>query len=150
MRKLFALTILAAVVAGCSGQNTSLNRLQFSDETVPFPDDYQAQAARVVADGNVEVASVLVSYPQLTLGASAFEPQRWYSCLSGIPAPVTTPRLPNVEEALGTLLGSRSGVFYTVLVFSGSGGRPTIRSGYDSALCQDVVFEPITAEPPIV
>jgi hypothetical protein len=57
MLPLWTEIIAAGMIAGCSGQNTSLNRLQFSTEVIPFPEHYQAEAARVVARSGLEIAN---------------------------------------------------------------------------------------------
>ena len=138
------------VLAGCTAQNTSLNRLQFSGDVTPFPEHYQAEAARAVINAGGNVRTAQVSYPQQTLGASVFSPQRWYSCVRGLPAPTRRPdRLPNIEEAIGGLFGPPLGAFDTVLFFSSNDRMPSVRSGFDSPLCVDAKFGPITAAAPM-
>jgi hypothetical protein len=136
-----ALTILS----GCSAQNTTINRLQFSEATMAFPGNYQAEAARVALSrgGNIDTAQV--SRPQETLGASVFGPKRWYSCVSGLPAPNRRPdRLPKIEDAISGWVSAPTGRYDTILFFSRSDHRASVRSGFDSPLCRDVEFGPIT------
>ena len=91
-----------------------------------------------------------MSFPQEILGASAFGPKRWYSCVRGLPGSELTPQQDTKSgEAIGIWTGQSRGVFDTVLFFSGEGRRPSVSSGYDSLLCRDVAFQ-ITSEPPII
>lgn len=137
------------VLAGCTAQNTSFNRLQFSGDVTPFPEHYQAEAARAVINAGGTVRTAQVSYPQKTLGESVFSPQRWYSCVRGLPAPkIRAGRLPKVEKAIAGWLGSPAGTFDTVLFFSGNGRMPSVRSGLDSPLCADAEFGPIIVAAP--
>jgi hypothetical protein len=137
------------VLAGCTAQNTSLNRLQFSGDVTAFPEHYQAEAARAVINRGGDLKTAQVSYPQKTLGESVFSPQRWYSCVRGLPAPTRRPdRLPNIEEAIGGWFGPPARVFDTILFFSSSDRMPSVRSGFDSPLCRDAEFWPITAAQP--
>lgn len=147
MMRLLMFALSFCVLAGCSPQNTSLNRLQFSGDMLPFPENYQGEAAQVAIAAGADPEAVFVSYPKDTLGVSAFGPKRWYSCVRGLPPPVPADRLPNIEEALGTWLGSSPRIFDTVLVFSGA-NRPTVSSRFDSPLCRDAAFRRIVAEMP--
>lgn len=149
MIRSLTVVLVAGIVAGCSGQNMSFNRLQFSAETVPFPDHYQAEAARVVAKRGGDLPNTQVSYPREVLGASAFGPRRWYSCIRGLPGPTPVAgRLLNVEDTIGIWTGHHTRVFDIVLFYS-SEGRASVQSGFDSPLCRDAAFEAITAEPPL-
>ncbi|MET3924065.1 hypothetical protein [Devosia sp. 2618] len=139
-----ALTLLA----GCAGPNIHLQRMQFSGEQIAFPNNYQDEAARVVKEKRGDLKSSTVSYPLPTLGASAFSPRRWYACIRGLPAPPPSTRTPNLEAAVTNLVSPPQGIFDTILVFSEHGVRATVRSGYDSPLCRDAKFGPITAEFP--
>lgn len=148
------LVLLGATVllAGCTSPNTSLNRLQFSAETLPFPKNYQSEAARIVAQRGADATLARVSYPRTTLGAGVAAPQRWYVCVQGVSTAPRPERLPNVEELVGNLFASDEarGVHNDVLIFGSEGRRPSVREGYDSALCRDGAFEPITAEAPLI
>lgn len=149
-----AATILAGMlVAACAGPNSSLNTLQFSDETVPFPKNYQVEAARVVRDRSGDPASVLVSYPRPIIGATMIGPQRWYVCLRGVPAPAPSASPPMAAELAAQWLFQQrpeNRRFDVVLIFSRDSGRPSIKTGLDSPLCNDGAFEPLTAAPPVI
>ncbi len=151
MLRPFLLLVLAASLAGCSSQNASLSTLQFAGETVPYPDHYEAEAARLVEERGVEPALVTVSQPQTTLGAGPFSPRRWYICVRGMPTSAK-PRPARPVEVLEEWLGQRTtaGVHDVVLIFSGTAGRPSVRSGYDSPLCRGLQYGPITAEAPLI
>lgn len=150
--RLFVLVATTVLLAGCTSPNTSLNRLQFSSDTLPFPDNYQSEAARVVAQRGADASLARVSYPRTTLGTAVTAPQRWYVCVQGVSTAPRPERLPNVEEFVGSLFASDAArdVHNVVLIFGTEGRRPSVREGYDSALCRDVAFEPITAEPPLI
>lgn len=144
-------TILAGMfITACTGPNSSLNTLHFSAEALPFPTDYQVEAARVVQDRGGDPASVLVSYPRHTIGAGVTSPRRWYVCLSGMPAPAPSTKAPTAADLAARLLfQQRKSRYDVVLIFSRESGRPSIRTGLDSPLCNEGTFEPITAEPQV-
>ncbi|MDB5526966.1 MAG: hypothetical protein JWR51_69 [Devosia sp.] len=148
MRKYFIALALTVTISSCSGYN--INRMQFSNDAVPFPDNYQVEAARAVAAGHGNLSLAQVSRPQAVVGENAFGPKRWYSCVSGLPAPSRNPKsLPNIEDAVGGLTGSTPGVYYAVLFFSAEGRRPSVKTGFDSQLCQGAAYEPITTAVPV-
>lgn len=141
--------LVLTVLAGCSAQNSTINRLQFSGATVAFPESYQAEAARVVLSRGGRIEAVRVSRPQETLGASVFGPKRWYSCLSGLPAPTrAADRIPKLEDAISGGISAPVGRFDTILFFSTRGHKPSVRSGFDSPLCADAEFESIILASP--
>lgn len=144
--------LAAVLLAACGPYNTGLTTLQLSGETVPFPDQYQVEAARVAATRpRAPGATLLVSRPQATLGVNALAPQRWYVCIRGLASPSTgAAPWPKLDELAGGILApaSRAGHHDVVLVFSGT-KRPTLRQGTDSSLCRAAVFEPLTAEAPL-
>jgi hypothetical protein len=148
MRFLSSLAI-AVLVTACSGHNTNLSTLQISGATAPFPENYQEEAARILRDRRADPEFVRVSYPQTTVGAGIGTLKRWYVCLRGIPAPAGPPRRNWTALAEGWVRGQQlTDVFEVVLVFSGE-RRPAITTGFDSPLCRDATYEPITAEPPV-
>lgn len=143
-----AIAVSAAVLlAGCTWQNASLNRVQLNGATRPFPENYQSEAARAVSVGGGYIATAQVSYPMPALGTTALAPQRWYSCVRGMPT--TSTPAPNLEQTIGAALGQRPGISETVLFFSDANGRASVRSGFDSPLCRDVKYEAILAEVPL-
>ena len=149
----FAATILfGAAIAACSGPNSGLNTLQFASAALPFPTDYQVEAARVVRDRGGDLGNVLVSYPQQTIGAGVAGPRRWYSCLRGMPAPVSSTSLPLALEMAAEWMSQQPSEnrYDVVLVFSSENRRPSVRAGTDSPLCRDAAYEPITAELPVI
>ncbi len=75
----------------CTNTNTSINNLQFSGETQPFPTNYRDQAARAVLGlPATTVGTLQVSYPQTILGQNVFDPKRWYVCIRGQKGAVMT------------------------------------------------------------
>lgn len=151
---IFKFLVVSGVVGlllGCSNHNVSPHTLQFSGENVAFPENYQVEAARIVRDRKADPEFARVSEPQPTLGDTAFSPKRWYVCVRGIPAPKpNSTRPPPVSEVVENWITSRqpSGVYDVLLIFSGR-ERPSAREGYDSPLCRDQNFLPITVEPPV-
>lgn len=144
MRKIALVLLLA--LAGCTGQNTGPNTLQFNSETIPFPDDYMAAAAEVVSMSRVaEGATVLVSRPQPTIGVSPTSPRRWYVCIRGLePRRAPPDTLPPLVDALFQDR-SREEQFDTVLIFAGP-RSPSVEQGYNSVLCRDAEYAPIGIE----
>jgi len=144
------LLIVAGLIAACSNQNTSWSTIQLSGDTMPYPENYQAEAARIVAQRGGDPASASVSQPQSTLGATAFAPQRWYVCVRGLSQAPRPARLPKPMELVDQLFDSRAsaGIHNVILVFGAPGRRPTVREGYDSPLCHDGRYEMIVAAPP--
>lgn len=140
-----------ALLAGCTGPNTTMATLQFSGATVTFPQNYQREAARVVSQRGFDPASATVSYPRPTLGATAFQPQRWYVCIRGASIAQRPDRLPKAFEILDQAIDPRStaGIHNVVLIFGSDGRRPSERGGFDSPLCRDGQYEPITAKVPL-
>lgn len=141
---------LAALLLGCSSNNTSPNTLQYSGETVAFPYHYQMEAARVVQERDADPGFVRVSKPRTTSDDSAFGQEQWYSCMRGIPSPAP----PNgLFAALSKLIRSwfspedPTGVYDVVLFFSRE-QRPSLTEGFDLPLCRNAEFEFITADPP--
>lgn len=148
-----AATILAGMlVAACAGSNSSLNTLQLSNEATPFPQNYQVEAARVVRNRSGDPATVLVSYPRQIIGLTMMSPQRWYVCLSGMPAPAPSTSLPRAADLAAQWVFKRGpeNRFDVVLIFSREGSRPSVRTGLDSPLCNDGAFGPVAAEPPVI
>lgn len=142
----FAATLL---LTGCSGNNTGLSTLQMNSTTLSFPEHYQVEAAKVARDGGGDPATAKVSRPAPMIGAQLFSPQRWYSCVLGLPGPQRHQSLPNLTDAIGGWIDptSTAGVFNVVMIFD-SKNQPSIHEGFDSPLCRNVEFEPITATAP--
>ncbi len=146
-----ALIILAGcLVAGCSPTTAPINTMQFSEETLPFPDNYQVEAARVVAQRRVDPKDASVSYPQTTLGLNAFSPHRWYVCIRGLSDLQKPEQIPRPGDIIESWIDPRAnaGIHNVVLIF-GETGRPSAREGYDSPLCRNGQYEPITAVAPV-
>lgn len=147
---LFAM--VAVILAACGPYNTGLNTVQVSAETLPFPENYQVEAARVAATRPQAIGtSILVSQPRPTLGVNPLSPQRWFVCVRGLAAPEQAkPSLPPLDRLAGQLidLAAYSGHHDLVLIFSGT-ARPTVLEGTDSALCRAAVFEPLMATAPL-
>lgn len=59
MRAMIMASIFA--LAGCSGYTPST--VQFSDDSLAFPDNYQIEAARVVQQRGADRSTALVSRP---------------------------------------------------------------------------------------
>lgn len=144
--------ILALVLSGCSGMNLTPSTLQFSGQTMAFPDTYQSEAARVVQQQNGDPAQVTVSYPRTTVGLNALAPQRWYVCVRGITPKPTKATLPDVGEFAQRIVdpAGHTGIYDVLLFFSAKGARPSVRTGTDSDLCRDGQYERLTAEPPVI
>jgi hypothetical protein len=140
-----------AVLLGCSNHNVSPHTLQFSGDTVAYPEKYQAEAARIVRDRKADPGFARISEPQLTLGETAFSPKRWYVCVRGISAPKPkSNRPPPAAEIVERWITSRqpARIYDVLMIFSGR-ERPSVREGFDSPLCRDQTYVPITAEPPL-
>lgn len=141
----------AAILLGCSNHNVSPHTIQFASDTVSYPENYQVEAARIVRDRKADPEFARVSEPQPTLGETAFSPKRWYVCVRGIPAPKPkSSSLPPVAEIVESWVTARpaGGVYDVLLVFSGR-DRPSVREGFDSPLCQNQTYAPVSAEPPL-
>jgi hypothetical protein len=124
--------------------------LQFSAEALPFPDNYQVEAARIVSQKRADPQKATVSYPRQTLGVSAFSPQRWYVCIRGVSEKPKPDRLPKAAELAARWLDPQTDQgTHNIVLFFGTTVRPTAREGYDSPLCREGQYEPITAEPPL-
>jgi hypothetical protein len=145
--------LVAVLLAACGPYNSGLNTLQFSSETVPFPQNYQIEAARVAATRpHAPGVTLVVSRPQPTLGLNALSPQRWFVCIRGLASPAGPSRSwPKLDELVGQILdpAANPGNHDVILVFSGT-ARPTLRQGTDSPLCRTAVFEPLTAAAPLI
>ncbi len=149
---MFRLTLpigFAATLAGCSGHNMSPHTVQFSGDTIPFPVNYESEAAKVIRERGGDLSTARVSEPKPTLGVTAFSPKRWYVCVKGIPAP--QPRasglLPLDEMVDGWLTHKSGEQSYNVLLFFSS-QTASRREGYDSPLCRDLDYREIKASPP--
>jgi hypothetical protein len=146
------LVLAMLTLAGCTGQNTNIATLQFSGSSEKLPDNYQVEAARVVATKTVAGGQqVRVSRPQPILGVTAFSPKRWYVCVLGLAGPARPSRIPSIYDAVMNVAdpASNAGVYNLVLVFN-EGRRPSVKTGYDSPLCRTAAYEPLTAKPPLI
>ena len=149
--RMIAMACAIAMLGACAGPNTGISTLQFSGETVPFPDDYQAAAIRVLRSnpGFANNPNLSISTPLPTLGVTATSPRRWYACIRGITPPGPPPtRLKPLLEMAGNALdpASVAGSYDAVLFFRGS-GLPTVRLAYDAPLCRVASFAPLTLPP---
>lgn len=146
-----ALIILAGcLVAGCSPTTAPINTMQFSEETLPFPENYQVEAARIVAQRRADTNGASVSYPQTTLGLSPFSPRRWYVCVRGVSDEPKPERIPRPGDIIEGWIDPRAEAgIHNVVLFFGTTGRPTAKDGYDSPLCRNSQYEPITATAPV-
>ena len=140
----------AAILAGCSGHNVSPHTLQFSGEAIPFPANYEAEAARIVRDRGVDPEAVRISEPQPTLGVTAFSPKRWYVCVRGIPNPqAKSSGLVPIDEMVDAWLAQTSGDgSYDILLFFSGSQTPSVREGFDSPLCRNRDYVAIRVAPP--
>ncbi len=76
-RALIAL-LLTCLLSGCGETAITFGDTQVNRATEPFPSDYLKSAAVAVAGSPVVPGQrVAVSYPQLTIGPTALDPQRW-------------------------------------------------------------------------
>lgn len=60
-------------------------------------------------------------------------------------AELKTLGLPEADEALALIIdpASHRGVYNLVFFFSEEGRAPSMRTGYDSPLCQNIQFQPL-------
>ncbi|HEY8575428.1 MAG TPA: hypothetical protein VIL88_03720 [Devosia sp.] len=149
--RIWVLLFSVAALSACSGPNSGLNTLQFSQEAYPFPANYQIEAARLVRDRGLDRHGISVSYPQQTIGSTVSSPRRWYVCLSGVPDPIDrSTRLPPLSEWIGGWMDRQPPRYDLVLFFSEASRRPSVREGTNSALCRDARLEALTAQPPVI
>jgi hypothetical protein len=142
---------LAALLLGCSSNNTSPGGLQYSIEMEAFPHNYQVEAARVVQERDADPGFARVSKPRTTSGATALGPERWYSCVRGIPSPAPSNSFfAAVSKLIRSWFSSEdpAGVYDVVLFFSQE-KQSSLTEGFDLPLCRNVEFEFITADPPL-
>ena len=148
-----AIAAMCMGLGACTGPNTSLSTLQFTDDTVAFPDTYRDDAARVLANmpGAANNPNLTISAPQTTLGVTAVSPRRWYVCVRGItpPGPPPTRLKPLLELASNALdPASTTGSYDAVLFFRGS-GRPTVKLAFDAPLCRSGTYAPLETPTPL-
>ena len=86
MRRALTALMLASLLGGCTETTLSTGGMgQVNRATEPFPTSYLTRAATALTGAPVSAGqSVAVSYPQLTIGTTAFDPQRWYVCVRGL------------------------------------------------------------------
>ena len=142
---------LTVLLFGCSSQNMSLITMQFSGATVPYPENYEVEATRVIQQRGGDRDSTRVSQPWTTVGSGPFSPKRWYVCIRGLP-PTGRPPQPKALELIEERLGQRSlpGAYDVVLFFSDKAGRPSVKTGFDSPLCRDLEYHPINVAQSVV
>lgn len=141
-----ALLALALVVAGCTGPNTNIRAIQLNGAAEPLPENYLATVADVLEDREpADGGAFLVSEPMRYVGASVFDPQRWYVCIRG----VETRRAPNKRLPPLWTLAERvvapemkpQGVFEIVIMFRRSGlAGVEVKEVFDSAMCRKTSF----------
>ncbi|WIY53229.1 hypothetical protein O9Z70_01410 [Devosia sp. YIM 151766] len=137
---------------GCSLQNSGPSNLQFERTAIPFPDNYQSEAAWAVQRRGGDPGIAMVSRPQPMIGRSAFGPQRWFSCISGVaPRQAERDRLPRLADMLDPEAHRGAGPrpHYLLLIFHGA-ARPDLKDGFDIPLCRALTYEPIGAEAPMI
>lgn len=146
--KVLLATFSALMLSGCWAGQFYPATMQWNSTTVPFPDQYQREAARAVAARNGDLSAALVSKPKPMAGTSAFSPQRWYSCISGvIPRSNGRERLPRLAELFDA---ERDPQAYHIMLTFDKFGRPSVKDVLDSPLCRGLQFEPVTAEVPLI
>lgn len=138
------------LLAGCSAYSPS--GLQFSKESVPFPEHYQQETARIVAKRDADRSLVTVSYPRNLIGATPLSPLRWYSCVRGLSGAKKPERLPRIDELLQGVLdpAANQGTHNVMLVFNSDSARPAVREGFDLPLCRNGQYEPLTSAAPLL
>ena len=145
MVRLLTVTILLACLAGCSSGLPGPQSVQVSGAQEPFPADYKARALRVL--GDAAGPGMSISYPQLTLGESAFGPRRWYACVRGV-ATTTEPssKLKPVLDFAGDAMrpAATAGIYEVIVILRGNGSASQIKT-FDSPLCASGSYEPLAA-----
>ena len=142
MIRVISVLLLAGLVFGCASTNTALHNLQFSGDAETFPADYNARAAKHVAELPVG-GSLLVSYPETTLGETATSPKRWYVCVRGL-APqlaVETGLKPVLETVEGMVSPRQGGPIYELILIMRDSGVTSAIEAFDSPLCQAGRYE---------
>lgn len=143
MRTPIAALTIATLLAACA--NSSLNTLQFSGASEPFPGNYQAQTALEIKARQLAALGLQVSYPQQVLGQSPFGPRRWYVCVLGVATSKTPPATwPNLTQLAQNALRSTppAGVF-NVILFLHPGQTAGLIEAFDAELCRDAAYEPL-------
>ncbi|MHA6731184.1 hypothetical protein [Devosia sp. A369] len=135
--------LVAALLCGCSAQNTNFSTLQFSGETIPYPDDYKMRAARALERQVAADVPIQISKPKIVVGANAFGPQRWYVCVRGAPNSAPNRKKKPVwhiaEEWLDPTIRRDE-----LVLFYNATGVPSVRKSDGSPLCSDAEFETLT------
>lgn len=130
------LAVMVMALAGCT-TNTSIQNLQFSGQTEPYPEDYREIVWKVVEPLTRNGNAVLVSEPMTAAGMSAFGPRRWYVCVRGLGpgrADQTT-----LYDSIEGMFGQRPQQAEAVL-FLTRGATPIPQHTYDSPLCRQARF----------
>ena len=140
-------------LGACTGPNTGIATLQFSGDTVAFPETYQADAARVLSTmpGAANNPNLSISAPQTTLGVTAVSPKRWYVCVRGItpPGPRPTTWRPLVDVARTYLDPASNADSYDAVLFFRGSGRPTVKLAWDAPLCRTASYAPLETPIPL-
>lgn len=147
MIRFLSTLLLVSLVFGCASTNTALHNLQFSGDAETFPADYQERAAKYVADLPA-AGSLIVSYPETTLGVTAPGPKRWYVCIRGLePQTEAETGLKPVLEMVEGMLSPRSGgpIYEVILIMRDSGVTTAIKA-FDSPLCRAGRYESLRNE----
>lgn len=133
----------AALLGGCV--NSSINTLQFSGATEPFPADYNAAAAKEIKARKIVASGLQVSYPRTVLGETPFSPKRWYLCVLGVPTSKTPATAwPNLTQlAENALRRTPAPGVFDLLLFLHAGQTPGSVEAFDAELCRDGVYEPL-------
>jgi len=132
------LTATLLALAGCAGPNTDIRNIQFSGDTAPLPTDYQARAAKAVADLPIAPGATLTfSEPRTVVGQTAFSPKRWYVCARGIAAPGAKPQgVKPITQFLDEWFApAQSEGRYDVVVVFTAAGLTSLHKSFDAQLC---------------
>jgi hypothetical protein len=98
MQRALAALMLTCLLAGCTETTFTFGgSAQVNQAIEPFPSNYLASAAVAVVGVPVEPGQkVAVSYPQPTIGTTAFDPKRWYVCVLGLEPSASAPDSPHI------------------------------------------------------
>ena len=147
MIRAISILLLVSLASGCASTNTAMHNLQFSGAAETFPADYNERAAKYVAELPVG-GSLIVSYPEMTLGETATSPKRWYVCVRGLAPqlPVETGLKPVLETVEGMLGPKQGGPIYEVILIMRDSGVTSAIKAFDSPLCRAGRYEGLRSE----
>ncbi len=130
-----AVVVACLLLGGCSAMD-SLNTMQFSAATEPYPANYRAAAREAIGD---TAAGSLVSQPSTIVGESPVSPKRWYVCVrQPLARPLAEPSYQSGRSSAATTPN------YTETVLILSSGKPAFFiPGPAPRLCDGAQFEPL-------